>query len=212
MTEKQCLDLVKRISAKYPQANFTQFTAMVWYEDLAEYDYEGMLSALKIYNQTSNSGYAPSVAQLIGCYKKPEDLAQMSESEAWSLVYKALRNSAYNSVAEFEKLPALVQQAVVSPAALKEWATDCSFNEGVAAGQFGRRYQEVIKRNKTISAFDQVAMNRLAEARNEVIAKLESKVQQPLIEAREAKTLTPESFNARSLLMDQLGVSNANNS
>ena len=48
--------------------------------------------------------------------------SSMSELEAWSLVRKAVRNSGYHSVEEFEKLPEACQRAVGSAANLKEWA------------------------------------------------------------------------------------------
>ena len=69
-----------------------------------------------------------------------------NETEAWTLVSKAIRNSSYNSIQEFSKLPPLVQKAVGQPSQLEQWAMDEDYNENVVASNFMRTYRgEVIR-------------------------------------------------------------------
>jgi hypothetical protein len=118
-----------------------------WHKLLEKYDYADVSAALMEYIGTSNSAYAPSVSQLIGIVKShktiPVKLSLMNSAEAWEMVRKAMQNSAYNCVVEFEKLPKLIQKAVGSANQLQVWATDEDYNEGVISSVFKRNYEEV---------------------------------------------------------------------
>ena len=71
--------------------------------------------------------------------------------EAWSLVSKAIRNSAYNSVEEFAKLPPIVQNAVGLPDQLRTWALDENYNEQVISSNFMRCYRTELARHEELS-------------------------------------------------------------
>ena len=76
----------------------------------------------------------------------PESLTEM---EAWTLVSRAARNSAYHAEREFEKLPPAVQQAVGGPEQLRAWAMmDTSEFESVVASNFMRTYRTVQERER----------------------------------------------------------------
>ncbi|MFR8332153.1 MAG: hypothetical protein ACLU9S_07140 [Oscillospiraceae bacterium] len=72
--------------------------------------------------------------------------------EAWNLVAKALRNSAYGSEEEFAKLPPAVQRVAHSPFQLREWALmDADTVQSVVASNFQRAYTA---RQKSDREFD----------------------------------------------------------
>lgn len=124
----------------------------LWQVMLEGYDANIVMAALKTFIATDKSGFAPSCGQLIDkinlLVASATGEEEMSESQAWSLVSKALRNSTYNSQSEFEKLPETVKKAVGSPNMLYQWATDEDFNESVVSSNFMRSYREVSKRKK----------------------------------------------------------------
>ena len=71
--------------------------------------------------------------------------------EAWALVSKAIRNSGYNSVEEFAKLPPSAQKAVGLPDQLRTWALDENYNEQVVSSNFMRCYRTELARHEELS-------------------------------------------------------------
>lgn len=126
-------------------------TLDAWSFFLADYQYNQIAIALKSFVATNGKGFAPSVDQLIAYVHKVDEFQQPDEGEAWSLVFKALQNSAYNSRQEFEKLPELVQKAVGSPNQLKEWALDPDFNHGVESSNFKKNFRRLADRQLELS-------------------------------------------------------------
>lgn len=126
MTRDETIKILMVIQAAYPNYKPQDKTVAVnvWSEMLSDIPYEKVLSAVKAYIQTDNSGFAPAIgdvrekAHLI--FSGEDDL---NETAAWSLVLKAIRRSTYYSEEEFAKLPPVVQRAVSSPRQLREWAT-----------------------------------------------------------------------------------------
>lgn len=73
--------------------------------------------------------------------------------EAWNLVAKALRNSAYGSEEEFAKLPPAVQRVAHSPSQLREWALmDADTVQSVVASNFQRAYTARQKSDREFEA------------------------------------------------------------
>ena len=151
MTREETVKILMNIECSYanwkPSAD-RGFMVDVWCDDLSEYTYEQVYTALKAYKATNTSGFAPNVGQLIEMIHglNPENHNRMNEAEAWALVYKAICNSNYHAEEEFNKLPALVQKAVGSPDSLKSLAGSSDFNEEVEKSLFMRTYNTICKR------------------------------------------------------------------
>ena len=101
---------------------------VVWQMMLEEYSYQDVSVALKAYILSDDSGFAPSIGKLVSKIHTMTQPQELNEMEAWSLVCKAICNSTYNSVSEFEKLPPLVQKAVGLPDSLRQWAMTENLN------------------------------------------------------------------------------------
>lgn len=126
-------------------------TVDVWQMMLSEYTYEQISVALKAYILSDTSGFAPSIGQLVAKIQTISRPQELSEMEAWALVSKAIRNSGYNSVEEFAKLPPLVQKAVGLPDQLRTWALDENYNEQVVSSNFMRCYRTELARHEELS-------------------------------------------------------------
>ena len=100
--------------------------------------------------KSNTSGFAPAPGQIIDKIHTMTQPQELNETEAWSLVSKAIRNSGYNSTEEFAKLPPLVQKAVGLPSQLRTWALDENYNEQVAMSSFQRAYKAELKRNEEL--------------------------------------------------------------
>lgn len=153
MTREETIKIIRIMVDSYPnyKPNDISETVNVWHMILSEYTYEQISIALKAYILSDTSGFAPSIGQLVGkiqAITKPEELNEM---EAWALVSKAIRNSGYNSVEEFAKLPPLVQKAVGLPDQLMTWALDENYNEQVVSSNFMRCYRTELARHEELS-------------------------------------------------------------
>ena len=123
-------------------------TVDVWHMMLSDYDYNLVAMALKAYILSDTSGFAPSIGQLVAKIQTLTKPKELSEMEAWSLVKKAISNSAYDYVEEFHKLPHIIQKCIGSAYQLKCWALDEDFNEQVASSNFARSYRTMVARQE----------------------------------------------------------------
>lgn len=126
MTREETIKILMVIQAAYPNYKPQDKTVAVnvWAEMLGDIPYEQVSAALKAYIQTDKNGFAPGIGDIREKVQMlfGEDV-EINETEAWSLVLKAIRRSTYYSEEEFLKLPAIIQRSVGSPRQLREWAT-----------------------------------------------------------------------------------------
>lgn len=134
--------------SKYTEADYSNL-ADAWVMCLEDYSYQQVSMGVKSYMTTNTSQFPPVPAQIIDeiCkLKAATEEKPLEASEAWALVDKAIRNSAYNSQAEFDKLPLLVQKAVGSAECLKSMATDAYFNFSKEKQSFEINYNTILQR------------------------------------------------------------------
>ena len=152
MTIQEVKKLLFAINAAFPnyKPQNPEETALIWADLLGDQDANNIFAAFKVYTRTDKSGFAPSVGQLIQGAKDLQDKTsnELSASEAWGIVYKAICRSGDNAQEEYDKLPPEVQKAVGSPGQLRSWAMDDHFNEGVASSWFRRAYETILERKR----------------------------------------------------------------
>lgn len=150
MTREEFMTIVKALKAVYTSTSFIpdKNAFDVWYGLLQDLPYE-VVSKSAQYHMSTSERY-PTIANLRQGAKELTEPKELNEIQAWSLVSKAIRNSAYHSVEEFAKLPPLVQQAVGQPNQLRTWATDSEYNEQVTQSLFGRTYKAVAERAEKV--------------------------------------------------------------
>ena len=153
MTREETVKIMRIICDSYPNYKPTNLSEIVdvWCMMLSDYTYDEVSIALKAYITSNTSGFAPAIGQLIEMIKTITEGQELNDMEAWAIVSKAIRNSAYNSVEEFAKLPSLVQKAVGLPDQLRQWALDENFNEQVASSNFMRCYRAELNRQREIA-------------------------------------------------------------
>ena len=126
MTVIEAKKIIAVMLVSFPNFKPTDVDSMTetWADMLSEYSYSQVSMALKAYIVSDTSGFAPAIGQLVGKIQTISQPQELNEMEAWSLVSRAIRNSTYNSVEEFAKLPPMVQKAVGLPDQLRTWAMD----------------------------------------------------------------------------------------
>lgn len=190
MTREQIQDFLAMIQATYPNFNPPSKTAAVnaWTLALDDYEKQEVHMAFKLYMQTSTSGFAPVPGQIIDKIHTMTTPQELNEMEAWSLVSKAIRNSGYNSVEEFAKLPPLVQKAVGLPSQLKTWALDENYNEEVVSSNFIKCYRNELARKRELQKMPQNVRNLIEKANvGSYSAQIAEKRQQAIESANEMR-------------------------
>lgn len=155
MTRQECKQLLMIVEATYP--NFRTAspgeTLEAWNIFLADYDYNTILGALKIYINSSNSAFAPSVSQLIAMTRKPKELSAPTCTEVWREVRNAIRSGIYHHQEEFEKLSDFAKKCVGESAQLREWAMlESETIDSVIASNFEKTYKAMLNREYQIDA------------------------------------------------------------
>lgn len=171
MTREETKTIIRVLMAAYPNfkpESLTE-TVQIWHMMLEDVDYKLISLAVKSYIRTNNSGFAPSIGELTEQVNKITSPEEMTETKAWGLVMKAIRNSGYNSEEEFNKLPERIQKAVGSPKQLWSMATDESFNEQVASSNFMRAYRTVVTRENEIKKLSPDVMDLIEQVKSKEI-------------------------------------------
>lgn len=166
MTREETQELLLAISSLYPNFKPEDKTMTInsWHWALADYPVQVIKGALQIYLKTNNTGFAPSVSQLIGCAYAPKENSALSEGEAWALVKRAIQDGNYHAEERFDELPEIVQKAVGSPNMIRQWAgTDSTEVNTVIMSNFQRAYKTVLQREqfneKVPEALSELVMN-----------------------------------------------------
>lgn len=122
MTAAQWGILVDALKAAYSMAGFlaTDAAISMWYTMLRDVPYEPMAAAVKTWIMTEK--WPPTIADLRSRAEAVSTRAALTDAEAWDRVQIAMRDALWNAPGQFAKLPPVVQAAVGSPGALKEWA------------------------------------------------------------------------------------------
>lgn len=171
-------DEVKQLLAII-QATFTNFvvkdkvTAIEsWHMLLEEYEANDVMLAFKAYCKSNDSGFAPSVSQLICQIEKPKDLAVMDEAEAWKIARNAIGMGTKEGV--FAKLPEPVQKAIGSAEVLRSWATDADYNEAVVMSLFQKNYRTICQRTRDYEKMPVEFQARIEQIREKNIKLLDN--------------------------------------
>lgn len=135
-----------------PDAPDRMKTLTLWAEMFIYDDVALVAAAVKALIETDAKGFPPH----IGAVKEKLRLLtagdEMTEAEAWGLVSKALRNSAYGSQEEFDKFPPVIKRIVGSPSQLREWGMmDSETVHSVVASNFQRSYKAIAQRERELA-------------------------------------------------------------
>lgn len=159
MTREDTIKILSVLRGAYPgfyrdiTKQEAESTIALWSSMFDEEPYELVGAAVKAFISGDSKGFPPAIGQIkerIRLITQPEE---MTEQEAWSYVSKALRNSTYGSVEEFQKLPAEVQAVVHDPGQLRQWArAEADEVETVIASNFMRSFRAKQKATKEYKA------------------------------------------------------------
>ena len=159
MTDYEIGRLVYAVRGTYPKyyanmgAEDLKGLSMAWALVLGEYDFSIASRAVQLYLTNDTTGFPPSPGQIVDAIHKITNprIAEMTATEAWALVRKAIRNGYYGAEEESAKLPTACQRAIGSPSNLRELAQlDIDQVETVEQSHFIKAYNtQVIRERET---------------------------------------------------------------
>lgn len=147
MNREEVLMVMTVLRGAYPQfyrgitAKEAEATVSLWAEMFAEDDVAIVAAAVKALIATDDKGFPPHIGAVKAKVRQITQPSGMTPQEAWNLVAKAIRNSAYESREEYDKLPKDIQRLVGSPNQLRDWALmDSDTVHSVVASNFQRSF------------------------------------------------------------------------
>lgn len=154
MTREETIKILAILQVTYPisfakigRDEKKQMVAL-WHDMFSDYSYQEVDSAVRAYIATNEGNYAPSVGKIrsmIVKLTKPET-GLMTAQEASTLLLRAVSDSTYHSVKQFNRLPEIIQRVVRDPMTLKEWAQiDPETFQTVIISNFQRSYQVALR-------------------------------------------------------------------
>lgn len=145
MTKQELIKILAILETAYPhfyKESNRDNVANLWYMQFKEYSYKEVVSAVHAYIATDTKGYAPIIGQIKDRLYKNTGNGEMTELQAWNIIYKAICNSGYKASEEFDKLPLILKSLVGSPGQLKEWSMmDTNIVNSVVSSNFQRSYK-----------------------------------------------------------------------
>ena len=150
MTVQETAKVFKVLQGAYPSWKPSKDTLAAWAALFTDEPLEMVMAGVKAFIACDTKGFAPSIGQIKEIIHTPP--CDMTESEAWVLVRKAISNGIYGYEEEFKGLPAVVQKAVGSPMQIHHWAMLTEGIDTVVASFFTRNYRLQIEHLKTESA------------------------------------------------------------
>lgn len=147
MNQTETLKIMAVLRGAYPafyrdmSRKEAESVVALWAEMFAEDDVAIVAAAVKALIATDEKGFPPHVGAVKAKVRQLTQPAGMTPQEAWNLVAKAIRNSAYESREEFDKLPTDLQRLVGSPNQLRDWALmDSDTVHSVISSNFQRSF------------------------------------------------------------------------
>lgn len=182
MNKTETAKIMAVLKAAYPQyykdksKQELEQAVELWQDMFDSEPYAEVAAGIKAFMTSETKGFPPSIGQVkerIASLTRPQ--YAMTEQEAWSFVKKALRNSAYGYLEEYEKLPETVKAVVGSPSVLREWGqVDMRELDTVVASNFMRSYRERVQHEREYAALPE-SVKQFANAIAERMARLEDR-------------------------------------
>ena len=150
MTLQETAAVFQILQGAYPSWKPNRDTLLAWSALFVDEPPEIVVAGVKAFIASDTKGFAPTIGQIKSIIHTTPD--QLTESEAWALVYKAIQNGIYGCFVEFEKLPPLVQKVVGDPMQINAWAQLPDGVSTVVASNFMRNYRTMLERQRMDAA------------------------------------------------------------
>ena len=150
MTIQDTAAVFRILQGAYPNWKPSKDTLVTWASLFADQPPEKVIAGVKAFIATDTKGFAPGIGQINEIIHRPA--VDMTETEAWALVKKAISNGLYGCYEEFDKLPPLIRKVVGDPLQLRDWAMLTDGLDTVVVSNFLRSYRMELERQRVAAA------------------------------------------------------------
>ena len=154
MTREEAIKILSILKISYPNfyKNMTKSDAentITLYQEMFG-DCNINLVVIAVKEVINSYEYPPTIATIKNkMYELTNAKKDVSDSDLWNCLLKAIRNGYYGANEEFEKLPEIIKEFVKSPTQLKELSEmDSSIINSVIKGQFFKQIENLKERAK----------------------------------------------------------------
>lgn len=159
MTTEETAKVMEYIKTCYPFAwkqVDAKKTVAVWADQFSEEPRPLVMAAVKAYVSTNATDYPPNIGQIKAMIHKLSAGDELTASDAWTHIRKAISNSGYHAAEEFENLSDTEKRLVGSPKQLYDWAMmDVDTLDSVVASNVQRAFRSVAERKRFEAALPQ---------------------------------------------------------
>jgi len=144
MTKGEIAKILAVLAAAYPKFEVDDVKVQVWYEMLGDLEYSIVNIAIK--KLIMQNTFPPSIAEVRKAVTELMNPEQVTSSEAWGEVTRAIRNYGYYCEEE-----ALASMSPITAQLVRYmgWREICMSEDiGVIRGQFLKMYQQVRERDR----------------------------------------------------------------
>lgn len=169
MNKKEAIMILAVLKAAYPagyrdmsqEDNITLVN--LWARVFHDWSYEDVNNAVDAVIVTNKTNFPPSPGLVMDRLIKNTSAPEMTEMEAWGLVYKVIKNSAWHAEEEFRKLPRTIQCSV-SPELLQSWASmPPDTVQSVIQSNFMRTFRSKKEQQHELKALPESVKNTILE-------------------------------------------------
>lgn len=166
MNRQETLEALGLIKVAYPStynkltSEDLQALSKLWAMQFKDYDYLLVMNAINVFISKDLTGYAPTIAQIKDIVRRFTQPQEKTEGEIWAPVYKAIRNSGYHSMEEWEKLPQDLKECV-TPSQLRRWAMSTDEEMAWAKKEVVAEYRQRQQRQKEIDLLPTELKNQI---------------------------------------------------
>lgn len=169
MNKTETLKTLAVLRAAYPNFYAKQdkvdieAAVILWAGQFENIDYPTVNAAIQALISSRTEGWPPNIGEVKAEIVKLQNPNMLTEQEAWSIVRKAIGNSAYHSKEEWDKFPEIIKE-LVKPSDLQAWGMADDFNPDVAGSNFMRSYRTKLQRKTEQALLPQSVKMMIAEA------------------------------------------------
>lgn len=171
MNKKDAAQIISIFQTNYPDSfrdktdELLIATINLWATMFADDDANKVTAAVMAHIASDDNRFMPPVGVIKKMLYKVDNPNQMTESEAFAMIRKAVANSNYGAKEEFAKLPPVLQTLVGSPNQLRDWAAmDSDDFNSVVASNLQRGYRTMQARQQETAVLPSGVRNMIGEA------------------------------------------------
>lgn len=161
MTKAEIAKILAVLAASYPKFEVDDLKVHVWHEMLGDLDYA--VASMAVNKIIMQNTFPPAIAEVRKAVTELMNPEQVTSSEAWGEVTRAIRNYGY-----YREEEALASMSPITAQLVRYmgWREIClSEDIGVIRGQFLRMYDQIVARKQKEQLLPSMMREQLANLR-----------------------------------------------